>query len=254
MKSQVSRRVLARASKARFAAFTLIELLVVIAIIAILAAMLLPALARSKREAQLAKCISNLRQIGLTKAMYLSDNRDAFPFSGHGFPDMPFLDVLRLTDAYIKSNSSSFYRCPADTGLGWNFEWALANASSGLRTNELPFPDSYYYYQQFYCGDGDSVLGSPGSAPGLHVRYLREVRRPAGKAIVPCFASTPAGAYDVYLPNTPPYAHGPSGMALLFAEGHAGFVNYAQLTPAWEVGMYNFDWTAGGLQGSDMKW
>jgi prepilin-type N-terminal cleavage/methylation domain-containing protein len=73
--------------------FTLIELLVVMAIIAILAALLLPSLARSKREAQLGKCISNLRQIGLTKAMYLSDNRDAFPFSGNPFPDMPFLDA-----------------------------------------------------------------------------------------------------------------------------------------------------------------
>jgi len=237
------------------AGFTLIELLVVIAVIGILAALLLPSLARARKQAQLADCISNLRQIGFTMAMYVTDNRDAYPYTGETFPEMPFLDILKLTDPYIKSNSYTFYRCPADEGLGWNFEWTLANSSwAGLTTNQLPFADSYYYYQQFYCGDGDSIFGEAGPTPIPQVRYMREVRFPAGKAIVPCFASTPAGAYDVYLPDTPPYAHGTTGMNLLFADGHAGLVSYLQLVPAWEAGMYNFDWTAGGLlHGSDMK-
>ena len=71
----------ARGRRSRLA-FTLIELLVVIAIIAILAALLLPALARAKAKAQLANCLSNLKQLGLTSTMYLGDNTDHFPYSG----------------------------------------------------------------------------------------------------------------------------------------------------------------------------
>jgi prepilin-type N-terminal cleavage/methylation domain-containing protein/prepilin-type processing-associated H-X9-DG protein len=59
-------------------AFTLVELLVVIGIIAVLISILLPTVQQARLQGERAKCMSNLRQIGIQLQTYATNNRGWF--------------------------------------------------------------------------------------------------------------------------------------------------------------------------------
>ncbi len=118
--------------------FTLIELLVVIAVIAILAALLLPALSKTKAQAQRIVCVNNQRQMTTTWLLYADDNGDRVSENGEGDqasiddPDSPRrwwvsggthftknISLPHLLEGRFASFSpylpgGKIYKCPAD--------------------------------------------------------------------------------------------------------------------------------------------
>ncbi|HVP11415.1 MAG TPA: type II secretion system protein [Phycisphaerae bacterium] len=55
--------------------FTLVELLIVISIMALLASILLPSLSKAREMAKSSSCLSNLRNVGMSIAMYASEQK-----------------------------------------------------------------------------------------------------------------------------------------------------------------------------------
>ncbi|HAO80978.1 MAG TPA: hypothetical protein DCQ92_18815 [Verrucomicrobia subdivision 3 bacterium] len=59
--------------------FTFVEMLAIVAVLAILAALLLPALAMSKKKSSKLSCVTILKQCGLAFRMWEGDNNDKMP-------------------------------------------------------------------------------------------------------------------------------------------------------------------------------
>ena len=94
-------------------AFTLIELLIVIAIVAVLAALLFPSVSKAMNKAKDAKCLSNLRQIGVAARLYAGDNNDLIVQSFSGTSGTPiWQDRLAPYMGNKRVRDTPNMRCP----------------------------------------------------------------------------------------------------------------------------------------------
>jgi prepilin-type N-terminal cleavage/methylation domain-containing protein/prepilin-type processing-associated H-X9-DG protein len=176
--------------------FTLIELLVVIAIIALPMAILLPALQRVRKQAKDVMCRANLKQWGVTLALYTEDNqgRLATDLSGWGGIWLfrgAFLsgdDPNASQDSFHHFHTQGIIGCPLATqpagngGFSANFGTTKMKGSSGGTfaaweiTSPAPaFHGSYGFNTYLFSGFSERPnLGFGLDAfPPLDVFFLR---------------------------------------------------------------------------------
>ena len=194
-----------RSPLCRESAFTLVELLVVIAIIAMLAALLFPAFASARANAQRTQCVSQIGSLGKALLLYAQDNEGQLPLnasptygninSGIWFDYASLLlPYLNMTTEQAVANPALF-RCPVK------------------KTGTMARPD------YLFCGANQLNPAFPGLA-GVRIAQLS---KPASTLLlVEVCAAVP---YSLHAPM----GQGTNAIAnakcvVCFADGHTDFI------------------------------
>jgi len=158
---------------------TLIEVLVVITVIGILAAILVPAVQSAREAARRAQCASNLRQIGLATANYVSAQGLLPPSDRYSYLArlLPYLDQGHLYNALnlempptaapnaenftVGSVTLSVFVCPSD-GLDGS-AWGYSNYAGNLGATARPVG-----------GNGVFVIGRNSESETIHLSAVTD--------------------------------------------------------------------------------
>jgi prepilin-type N-terminal cleavage/methylation domain-containing protein/prepilin-type processing-associated H-X9-DG protein len=202
--------------KLKRGSFTLLELLVVISIIAVLAALLVPTLGQAKENAFKAKCMNNLKQIGMGIDYYLEDNDQYYPFkppTTHFYWEKAYL--MNVLGSNYFSATWDVFKCPSSKN----------SYSANTRTNSLGGQMDYEINSGVF---GMNRFGTNGFNHG-----------PLGneKITIPTLAVV---VYDWPGPNWYPEMGGPlnpgvdprphpsGGINCYFVDGHVAWVSAAE--------------------------
>lgn len=180
MKAIRSKYILSRTHLKARCGFTLIELLTVIAIIGILAAILIPTVGKVRQSGQSAKCVSNLRQIGMQMTLFSNDNKGYLPA-----PAMATVTNSNITESRIKSGGAkqmaallwSYYTpqkmitLPTQTNHSRHEMFVCPSVDAQYNLASVPLATSAFSYivndrQRIETADGKEIyiFGYPNSA------------------------------------------------------------------------------------------
>jgi len=168
-----------RLAKQRNQALTKIDVVVIIAVLAILAALLLPALAASKRKSSRIGCVGNLKQVGIAFRLWEGDNNDKYPMSvsvtnGGAMERLAAGNVVACFQ--VMSNELStpgILHCPADTT-----HFAATNFSTGFSSANISYflnPDAADTHpQMIMLGDANLLVDGKPVQPGILILWTNQ--------------------------------------------------------------------------------
>jgi prepilin-type N-terminal cleavage/methylation domain-containing protein len=252
--------------------FTLIELLVVIAIIALLMSILMPALARARKQARAVACRALLKQWGPIWYMYCNDNNGYFSngnITGIGWRRGEWVIVLRSqyeTRSEILRCPMAVKRLPDGTSHGGPFNTYIMGTGGDGNLQE----EASYGQNNWLFNPPPSVSAIQGRPSEWHWRTMNA----KNAAEIPVFADTMwrgGGPYINGQRGDPPLFNGQwvsatDEMKHFCIDRHDGFVNHLFLD--WSVRqvglkeLWTFKWhkefdvhgpwtRAGGVQPAD---